>query len=142
MKLPDGHNYQTYLLNGEYYQGYQSLSLNAECEQWFTNVKEERKKTDIIKLCNLFSIKLFHLFEISLMESKKSHVSYQLTILKIMQSNDMREFLLNINDDLKHDPQCLLLLFMFLSNKLIDNYLPSIITSHKDFIITTTISIK
>ena len=74
------------------------------------------------------------------MESNKSRVSYQLTLLKFMQSNGVKELVLNINDDLKHDSQCLLLLFVFLSNKLIDNWLPSIITSHKDSISTTPIS--
>ena len=33
LKLPDVHNYQTYLLNDSYYQGYYSLSLNTDSEK-------------------------------------------------------------------------------------------------------------
>lgn len=103
MKLPDGHNYQTYLLNDIYYQGYYSLSLNTESEQWFLNVKEERNKTEVIKLCNLFSLNLFHLFEDSLMESNKSCILLQLKVLRFLQSNGMRELVLNIYDELKYN---------------------------------------
>ena len=117
LMLPDGQNYQTYILNDIYYQGYYSLSLGTMSEQWSANMKEQNNKEVVIKLCNVFTTKLFQLFEKSLMEVDKSRVSYQLTLLNFMQQDGMKELLTDINDDIKHDSQCLLLLFMFLSNK-------------------------
>ena len=134
LMLPDGQNYQTYILNDIYYQGCYSLSLGTMSEQWFTNMKEQNNKKEVIKLCNVFTKKLFQLFEKSLMEVDKSRVSYQLTLLNFIQQDGMKELLTDINDDIKHDSQCLLLLFMFLSNKLIHSWLPCLLKSHKDSI--------
>ena len=66
------------------------------------------------------------------MEVDKSRVSYQLTLLNFIQQDGMKELITDINDDIKHDSQCLLLLFMFLSNKLIHSWLPCLLKSHKD----------
>ena len=103
LKLPDGHNYQNYLLNDSYYQGYYSLSLGTNSEKWFATVNERKNKDEVIKLCNIFTNKLLHLFEGSLMEQDKTRVSFQLKVLSFIQSNGIKELVLNINDDLKHD---------------------------------------
>ena len=99
-------------------------------EQWFANMKEQNNKEEVINLCNVFTKKLFQLFEKPLMEVDKSRVSYQLTLLNFIQDG-MKELLTDINDDIKHDSQCLLLLFMFLSNKLIHSWLPCLLKNTK-----------
>ena len=132
LKVPDGHNYQNYLLSDTYFQGYYSLSLNTNSEQWFSNFKEERNKLEINKMCSLFSIKLFHLFEESLMEHNKTRISYQLKVLNFFQNDGVKQLVSDINGELNNDIQCLSILFMFLSNQLVDNWLPCLIKSHKD----------
>ena len=71
-------------------------------------------------------------------EQDKTRVSLQLKVLSFIQSNGINELVLNINADLKHDSQYLLLLFMFLSSKLINSWLPSLIKSHKDSVAPAT----
>ena len=137
LSLPDGMNYQTYCLSDTFFQGYYSLSLNDTTQNWFTSFKDEVNKEEIVVLCKILSKELFHLFERSLMEHNKNRVSFQLNILQFLQKNGIERVLKSSSPTFNKNSRCLLILFMFLSKKLVDNWLPDLIQKHKSKLLVT-----
>jgi len=130
-------NYQTYCLSDTFFQGYYPLSLNDTTQNWFSSFKEEIHKEEIVELCKILSKELFHLFEHSLMEHNKTRVSFQLNILQFLQNNGIEKVVKNSSPTFNKNSRCLLILFMFLSKKLVDNWLPELILKHKKKMIIT-----
>ena len=118
--------------------------MNDTTQNWFTSFKEEINKAEIVDLCKILSKELFHLFEHSLMEQNKNRVSFQLNILQFLQKNEIERVVKHSSPTFNKNSRCLLILFMFLSKKLVDNWLPDLIKKHKRKMIVTipTISNK
>ena len=120
LSLPDGLSYQTYCLNDTLFQGYYSLSLDNVSEKWFNNFTSAKFEYEIDMLCKSFAKELFHLFEHSLMEQNKTRVSFQLNILEFLQGNVIANMVKFSTTVLTQNYKCLLILFIFLSRKLVD----------------------
>ena len=131
LTLPQDHTYQTYCLTDIFFQGYYSLALNTSSEVWFTSFKDAANQSDVTKLCSLLVTKLFHLFEESLMDRTITQGSFQLKISSYIQQNGVSKMVSGCVSRLNEHKNCLLILFLFLSKKLIDEWLPSIIKTRK-----------
>ena len=131
LELPEGLDYQTYCLSDLFFQGYYSLSLNTLSERWFTSFIDKINREHVNSLCAAFSNQLFNLLEESLMEGNKKKQSFQLQILSFIQSNGISKLCDDMPTNLKQDKSCILMLFMFLSRKLIDDWLPKIIRKRR-----------
>lgn len=70
---------------------------------------------------------MFHLFEVYLMEVKKTQGACQLKILSFVQKNGLSNLMSDYIPYVYRENSCLLTVFMFLSNQLIDGWLPTII---------------
>ena len=137
LSLPDDLNYQSYCMTDTFFQGYHSLSLNSRSETWFNNFAKESYTSEVDTMCKLFSTKLFHLFEQSLMQHNKTRVSFQLNILEFLQNNGIETLVNNLAPTLKDNSNCLLILFIFLSKKFVDEWVPHLIQIHKQKICLT-----
>jgi len=137
LSLPEGMNYQTYCLTDTFFQGYYSLSLNNPSEIWFNDFKSEIHKEEVVILCKLLSNELFRLFEESLMEQNKTRVSFQLNILEYLQGDGIDNVLKNASPTFKENKKCILILFIFLSKKLLNKWLPYLINVHKQKMLPT-----
>ena len=118
------------------------MSLNDTTQNWFTNFNNEINKNEIVMLCKILSRELFHLFEDSLMEQNKHRVSFQLKILQFLQNDGIEMVLKESCPTFNKNSKCLLILFMFLSKKLVDNWLPELIKTHKSKLILTSSTIS
>ena len=63
LTFPNKMNYQTYCVSDPYFQGYNSLTLDITNDIWFLNITKEENTDDILVLCRVMIVKLFHLFE-------------------------------------------------------------------------------
>lgn len=106
--------------------------------QKFQSFKEESNKHFTIKLCSSFSIQVFHLFEESLLEVKKTQLAFQSKILRFIQKNGISKLVKGFTPHLNRDSSYLLILSMFLSNKVIDDWLPTIIKCQREELSTNT----
>ena len=131
LTLPNGQNYQRYCISNPFFQGYYSLVLDTKYEQWFVEFTSVQSMNNINVLCRVITVKLFHLFEDSLLQLEKSRVSFQLNILIFVQSKDIKTILGNISPGFGHSRGCLLVLFIFLSRWMIDIWLPDVINRYK-----------
>ena len=76
------------------------------------------------------------------MEHNKSRVSFQLNILQFLPKKWDRKGSKELIINIQQNPRCLLVLFMSLSKKLVDNWLPELIQKHKNKMLVTNPSLS
>lgn len=111
---------------------YYSLSLNDISENWISSFKHEINNDKIVDFFQLLSNELYCLFEQPLMEQNKNRVPFQLNILHFLQNNRIEKVVKNSSPTFSQNLQYLLLLFIFLSKKVVHNWLPNLIQRHKN----------